>query len=556
MEGTTCLCLTTYSVPQKKGSRRIRRTVTSKSNTRRHNLGHNLFLTHRQENSKYFPLTSINTLPNEVLLEVFDQYRSVTAGKRTGSQGWWYTLVHICRRWRQLVFASSVRLNLQLRCTFGTPVDDMICHSPPFPLVLDYGPRILKTWTGEDELGLLFALQHHLPRATEIVLSAPDSTLSKLTKSMTEAAPRLETLILHSQTLEIVLPKQFLEGGGHGAPQLRHLILTGVALSPLQPLLSSSATSLVSLVLERIPSSAYFSPDTLITQMRTMPHLQILSIGFLSAVPRPGFRGERALPPGNNAAARTELPALTQLIYRGVSAYIEALLSQIRSPRLADLDIAFFHQLTHDIPRTGAFLRDLDSTTRAARIDFDFAHPSSAAAHIALSAPTSSPDITLSVSCSRFDFQVAAAAQLCAGGLSIMLEHTEELVLAFHHGSAAVAAEEEDVDTRLWRGILAPFRHVVTLRVHVALVADVERALREDQLMLLPELRELVLLLDDDGSDEKALESATAAFGTFVDERERAGRSVKIHSQDLSRLAESESGEPTRIRLLLLEQRH
>jgi hypothetical protein len=80
--------------------------------------------------------------------------------------------------------------------------------------------------------------------------------------------------------------------------------------------------------------------------------------------------------------------------------------------------------------------------------------------------------------------------------------------------------------------------------VHVALVADVERALRADQLMLLPELRELVLLLDDGGSDEKALESATAAFGAFVDERESAGCSVKIYSQDLSRLAESESGEP------------
>ena len=153
-------------------------------------------------------------------------------------------------------------------------MDDMIYHSPPFPLVLDYGPRILKTWTAEDEMGLLLASQH-LPRITEIVLSAPDLTLAKLTTSLTEAAPRLETLILHSQTSEIVLPRQFLEGG---TPQLRYLTLTGTALSPLQPLLSS-ATSLVSLVLERIPSSAYFSPDSLIALISAMPQLQILSIG-------------------------------------------------------------------------------------------------------------------------------------------------------------------------------------------------------------------------------------------------------------------------------------
>jgi len=81
--------------------------------------------------------------------------------------------------------------------------------------------------------------------------------------------------------------------------------------------------------------------------------------------------------------------------------------------------------------------------------------------------------------------------------------------------------------------------------VHVALAADVERALRpgpEDQPLgepLLPELRELVLL---HGSDENALKSASAALSAFVDERDEAGRPVKVHSQDLSRLVESETG--------------
>ncbi|KAI9467408.1 hypothetical protein BJY52DRAFT_67305 [Lactarius psammicola] len=518
MEATTCLCLTTYSVPKKKDSRRTRRAVI-RSHTKI---------------SKYFPLTTINTLPDEVLLEVFDQYRSVRTGNRSGSQGWWYTLVHICRRWRRLVFASSVRLNLQLRCTFGTPVDDMISHSPPFPLVLDYGPRILKTWTAEDELGLLLASQH-LSRVSEIVLSAPESTLGKLTTSMTEAAPRLETLSIHSQTSEIVLPKHFLEGG---APHLRHLILTGAALSPLRPLLSS-ATSLVSLVLERIPSSAYFSPDNLVTQIRTMPLLQILSISFLSTVPRPGFGGERFLPIGQ--VARIELPGLTQLIYRGVSAYIEALLSRIRSPRIEDVDIALFNQLTLDVPHTCEFVRELESF-RPTRARIDFAE---ASVHIIVSAPqsTTSPDVFLSVSCTRLDFQVAATAQIC-GGLSATLLLAEELVLGFHHGGALSEEWRGEVDPGLWRGLLAPFRRVGTLRVHVALVADVERALRpdpEDQPLgepLLPELRELVLL---HGSDEKALKSASAALSAFVDERNDAGHPVKIHSQDLSRLVESET---------------
>ena len=420
----------------------------------------------------------------------------------------------------------------------------MIYHSPPFPLVLDYGPRILKAWTAEDELGLLVA-SRHLPRVTQILLSAPELTLAKLTTSMTKAAPRLDTLVLHSQTSEIVLPKQFLEGS---APQLRHLILTGAALSPLQPLLSS-ATSLVSLVLERIPSSAYFSPDNLVTLIRTMPLLQILSIGFLSTVPRPGFRGQRILPLGQ--AARIELPSLTQLIYRGVSTYIEALLSRIRLPRIEDADIALFNQLTLHVPRTCEFVRELESF-RPTRVRIDFADTS---VHVSLSASQSTaspPDVFLSVSCARLDFQVAAAAQLCSGLSATLQPRVEELVLGFHYqdGGALLLPEEwrGEVDPGLWRGLLAPFRCVGTLRVHVALAAEVERVLRtgpaEEQPLgepLLPELRELMLL---HGSDESALKSASATLSVLVDERNDDGRPVKVSSQDLSRLAEGEAGEP------------
>src|SRR6266852_1823116 len=257
--------------------------------------------------SKYFPLISINTLPDDVLLEVFDHYRILSADHWARLQGW-YKLAHTSPRWRQLFFTSSLRLNLQLRCTFGTPVTDMINHSPPFPLILDYGPHLLKTWTPVDKDGLLFALQH-LSRTHEIMLSAPPSTLAEIINAMLDTAPLLRRLILHTDSTEFVLPKGFLDGD---APQLRHLELHGVSLATLHPLLPS-ATSLVSLILERIPSSVYFSPESLIAHIRTMPYLRTLSIGFLSAVPRPGLVNQRFLLPGQTSQAPIELPALKQL---------------------------------------------------------------------------------------------------------------------------------------------------------------------------------------------------------------------------------------------------
>src|SRR5712672_2462444 len=385
--------------------------------------------------SKYFPLITIHTLPDDILLEVFDQYRLLSAQDWSHSQGW-YKLAHTCQRWRQLIFASSLRLNLQLRCTFRTPVVDMINHSPPYPLILDYGPRNLKTWTTEDQHNLLFALQHLL-RAQEIMLSASQSILAEMTAAMVEAAPRLEHLTLHSQSAEFVLPRSFLNGD---APQLRHLILTSVSLARLDPLLAST-TSLVSLVLERIPSAAYFSPTSLMVHIRSMPHLQKLSIGFLSTVPRPGFRGEVFLPRG--PISRVTLPALTQLVYQGVSVYIEALLARVETPLIQDIDITLFNQLTLTIPHICGFIRDLESFRPAcARIDF-----AQTSAHLIMSGPqpSESPDISPAVSCSLFDFQVSAMAQICrdlsgtgvgsAAGTAALLLPVEELTLGFHQTS-------------------------------------------------------------------------------------------------------------------------
>src|SRR5580658_3171360 len=51
----------------------------------------------------------------------------------------WILLVHVCRRWRCLVFRSPRRLNLQLCCTQETPAKETMDVWPALPLVvIDY----------------------------------------------------------------------------------------------------------------------------------------------------------------------------------------------------------------------------------------------------------------------------------------------------------------------------------------------------------------------------------------------------------------------------------
>jgi hypothetical protein len=69
--------------------------------------------------------TAINILPDDVLLEIFDLCRSYfnPVNPVRPLLVWkWDVLVHVCKRWRQLVFSSPRRLDLQILCTYGTPV--------------------------------------------------------------------------------------------------------------------------------------------------------------------------------------------------------------------------------------------------------------------------------------------------------------------------------------------------------------------------------------------------------------------------------------------------
>jgi hypothetical protein len=81
------------------------------------------------------PHTTIGTLPDNVLLDIFEKCipRSLYAQGRSRA---WYQLVHVCRRsrrWRYVVFASPLHLNLRLFCMQNTPVRKMLDIWPPLP---------------------------------------------------------------------------------------------------------------------------------------------------------------------------------------------------------------------------------------------------------------------------------------------------------------------------------------------------------------------------------------------------------------------------------------
>jgi hypothetical protein len=112
-------------------------------------------------------------------------------------QRWWYKLAQVCRKWRYLILASPIRLDIHLLCSYCVPVADILAHSASLPLAIWYtsGDREM---TAKDEEGALLALSHR-DRVHRISLCMPASKLGKFVKAMDEEFPILERICIGSQ---------------------------------------------------------------------------------------------------------------------------------------------------------------------------------------------------------------------------------------------------------------------------------------------------------------------------------------------------------------------
>src|SRR5713101_804461 len=81
-------------------------------------------------------MKQIDVLPDDVLIEIFDFYMNPYRYESKIATENWQLLVHVCRRWRHLVFLSPHRLHLRLYCTPETSVKDTLDVWPALPLIV------------------------------------------------------------------------------------------------------------------------------------------------------------------------------------------------------------------------------------------------------------------------------------------------------------------------------------------------------------------------------------------------------------------------------------
>jgi len=444
---------------------------------------------------------TVDILIDDVLLEIF-YFLVVEFGIEADK--WWRTLVHVCRKWRNVVFGSPHRLNLRLVCSDRTPVREMPDVWPPLPIAIYHHVRLKSGWDN-----IIAALERN-NRVCQIRLKL-HLQWKKVLDAVQGPFPALTHLTLLSD-IEIapVVPDSFL------APRLQDLRLERVPIPGL-PKLLLSATDLGHLTLRRIPHSGYISPEAIVTCLSTLPTLETLYLEFESPRSRPNHQSRRLPPP-----TRSVLPALIKLYFTGVSEYLEDLVARIDSPLLDCLDIRLFHQLIFDTPQLTQFISRTPTLEvhDQARVDF-----SNLDVRVTFPKTSSSYHLTLKVLCRQPEWQLSSMAQICTSIFPRSLIHMVER-LYIRGRSYPGFLWQDDIENSQWLELLHPFTAVKDLYLSKKFAPRIARSLQElvggRTSEVLPTLQSLFL---EDLYPRGAFEEA---IGKFVAARQLSNQPVAI----------------------------
>ena len=462
---------------------------------------------------------SINVLPDDVLLEIFDLYVAlpedysypVSEGPELFEDAW-HTLIHVCQRWRSVVFASSRRLHLVLFCTNRRPIKKMLNIWPALPiLIYAYSDTSLVRGV----TNLLAALKQH-DRVYKINIRGISNSLLKQFGAMKKPFPELTELKLRSYHKSApVLPNSFLGGS---TPRLQELFLRGIPF-PTLPKLISSMHDLFSLQLWDVPHSGYVSPESMVTCLSALPNLDLLELSFRSPPSRACKESRRPSP-----RTPVVLPTLTRFYFGGDRDYLEDIVSAIDIPLLRQLVVRFFNQLTFDTPSLRDFIGRTKTFKSPYRASVQF-RDGSVQVTIYWTHAMKNSQISLGVSCKPSDWQVWSLKQFWGSSLSPLLTlETLEISEYREHW-------HDDTQIAQWLELLRPFTSVKNLVLHKKMVQLVTPALQilaqESPKEALPALEKLSLRgPQPSGPVKEAIEG-------FVATRQLSGHLVAVDHVDV-----------------------
>jgi len=427
----------------------------------------------------------------------------------------WHTLVHVCRRWRDVVFGSPRRLDLRLLCMDRRLMKTLDIW-PELPIVIrvDNGRNVqLPSVTN-----VVSVLKRHDRVCKMSFGNLPTSFLEELAMT-SEPFPALIELDLASfQEDTPIFPDSFLGGS---VPRLRSLDLWRIPFPGIGKLLLSTR-DLVTLSLGSLSHSGYISPGAMVTILSALTRLKSLRLNFHWQTPEFWTHGRSQHSP---ALTRVILPALTNFDFSGTSEYLEYIVSRIDAP-LDCISVTFFNKLVSDIPLLRDFIGRTEILKAPHQADISF---SALCANISLFQRKGDVDIKVLNSKTLWytsDSLLLSLARACSLLLPPLpsLEH-----LGVYDFRPLPSRRQDEVQNTQWMELLRPFITVKDLVLDELVVFPVASALQglvgERVTEILPALQNIFLV------DFQSSGQVPEGIAKFIAARELYGHPVSVSRQ-------------------------
>ncbi|KAH9990655.1 hypothetical protein BJV74DRAFT_987792 [Russula compacta] len=471
----------------------------------------------------------IDDIPDEVLLEIFDSYRQFFREGHRDQSDWnrrpkWFKLVHVCKRWRRIVFASSTRLDLCLVIAPNNPGNMKTIFSPripPLPIALDYrlrGSFASYRCSNTKDLRRVLAALKRRDRVRGITFSGTVRDFGKFFNATNYPFPALSSLDLRNKFT--LIPELTLRATFQGsAPHLRHLTLHFFSFTSMSQLLSS-ATALVELSLGIYISFGLLPTASLLTHlqgMRSLRRLELCTKGNPSSI----NRGMPTAKPGDIIL----LPKLTCFHYQGDSLFFGTLLAGFAAPSLRDVQIVLSNNtesLNLHFPR---FIDNIEKLYHSAQVIFEKDY--FCVSLLTNSEPVDCVTPPFRVCSARFPGSIVQMSAALTGKLATV----KELLIIFTTDFYS-AWHDAWHDAIPWRSYLQQFRSVKVLRVeeHAGIIDMTHTLLPDDDestVDFLPMLEEIEIRKYWPDSHPVSDQAATTSH-RFIVARQEAGRPVKV----------------------------
>jgi hypothetical protein len=230
-----------------------------------------------------------------------------------------------------------------------------------------------------------------------------------------------------------------------------------------------TAIDLVFLRLHEIPSTGYFSPESLVTGLDATPRLRSLEIYFVHPTPLSG-----QIIPDTYPQTRVALGDLTEFQFRGDNEYLEDLIARIDAPNIELFSATLFDRLTFELPQLAEFIgRTEELMSSPQRMSIWLWAPRFSITHYFGLPPSPRAAFRLQMHCPDFSRQLTLLAHICRQ-LSLLVAGVERLDM---EANSIVSHWPGEIDDTQWLELLASFSGVRRLELIGTLIPHVASAL-------------------------------------------------------------------------------